>query len=116
VCPLISVSRDTRRQLLSAVDVKKGACPYLLGCVDVRVTLCFADAAALPDLVLQNIFEQSSFQDLARIACVSKRFQQIAATAHGKSLSFATKVEDTTWIGQVTARPAFDGCRRTYHG
>ena len=53
----------------------------------------------LPDLVLQNTFDQSDFQDLARIACVSKRFHEIAATAHGNTLSFANKVEDITWIG-----------------
>ncbi|KAA6419863.1 MAG: hypothetical protein FRX49_10226 [Trebouxia sp. A1-2] len=52
----------------------------------------------LPDLVLQNIFEQSDFQDLARIACVSKHFHEIAATAHGNSLSFANK-ESGTWTG-----------------
>lgn len=52
----------------------------------------------LPDLVLQNIFEQSDFRDLARIACVSKRFHEIAATAHGTSLSFANNVEGNIWI------------------
>ncbi len=58
----------------------------------------------LPDLVLQNIFEQSDFQDLAKIACVSKRFYEIAATAHGNSLSFATKIEDTTWNGLADSK------------
>ena len=53
----------------------------------------------LPDLVLQNIFEQSDFQDLARIACVSKRFHEIAATAHGNTLSLANKDEELAWIG-----------------
>ena len=53
----------------------------------------------LPDLVLQNIFEQSDFQDLARIACVSKRFHEIAATAHGNTLSLANKDEEIAWIG-----------------
>ena len=52
----------------------------------------------LPDLVLQNIFEQSDFRDLARIACVSKRFHEIAATAHGTSLSFANNTEGNIWI------------------
>ncbi len=52
----------------------------------------------LPDLVLQNIFEQSDFRDLARIACVSKRFHEIAAAAHGTSLSFANNMEGNIWI------------------
>lgn len=57
----------------------------------------------LPDLVLQTIFANLDFADLAKIACADKCFHAVAQTTRGNKLSFPLRDINSLWVSEEDA-------------